>query len=34
MPERYAVLREAATELPFYGECVDTDDEDLYQGFL
>ena len=29
-PERYAVLREAATELPFSGEYVDTDDEGLY----
>jgi peptide-methionine (S)-S-oxide reductase len=29
-PEQYAVLREAATELPFSGEYVDTDDEGLY----
>jgi peptide-methionine (R)-S-oxide reductase len=29
-PEQYAVLREAATELPFYGEYVDTDDDGLY----
>jgi peptide-methionine (S)-S-oxide reductase len=30
-PEQYAVLREAATELPFSGECVDTDDDGLYR---
>jgi peptide-methionine (R)-S-oxide reductase len=30
-PQRYAVLREAATELSFYGEYVDTDDEGFYQ---
>ena len=29
-PEQYAVLREAATELPFSGEYVDTDDDGLY----
>jgi peptide-methionine (R)-S-oxide reductase len=29
-PKQYAVLREAATELPFSGESVDTDDEGLY----
>src|ERR687886_757409 len=29
-PEQYAVLREAATERPFSGEYVDTDDEGLY----
>ncbi len=29
-PEQYAVLREAATELPFSEEYVDTDDEGLY----
>ena len=29
-PEQYAVLREAATELPFSGEHVDTDDAGLY----
>ena len=29
-PEQYAVLRAAATELPFSGEYVDTDDEGLY----
>jgi len=29
-PEQYAVLREVATELPFSGEYVDTDDEGLY----
>jgi methionine-S-sulfoxide reductase/methionine-R-sulfoxide reductase len=28
--EQYAVLREAATELPFSGEYVDTDDDGLY----
>jgi peptide-methionine (S)-S-oxide reductase len=30
-PEQYAVLREAATELPFSGEYVDTDDDGLYR---
>ena len=29
-PEQYAVLREAATELPLSGEYVDTDDDGLY----
>jgi peptide-methionine (S)-S-oxide reductase len=29
-PEQYAVLREAATELPFSGEYVDADNEGLY----
>src|SRR5829696_2136448 len=29
-PEQYAVLREAATELPFSGEYVDIDDDGLY----
>jgi peptide-methionine (S)-S-oxide reductase len=29
-PEQHAVLREAATELPFSGEYVDTDDDGLY----
>jgi peptide-methionine (S)-S-oxide reductase len=29
-PKQYAVLREAATELPFSGEYVDTDDDGLY----
>jgi peptide-methionine (S)-S-oxide reductase len=29
-PEQYAVLREAATELPFSGEYVDTDEDGLY----
>ena len=29
-PEQYTVLREAATELPFSGEYVDTDDDGLY----
>jgi peptide-methionine (S)-S-oxide reductase len=30
-PEQYAVLRDAATELPFSGEYVDTDDDGLYR---
>ena len=29
-PEQYAVLREAATELPFSGEYVDPDEDGLY----
>jgi peptide-methionine (S)-S-oxide reductase len=29
-PEQYAVLREAATERPFSGEYVDTDEDGLY----
>src|ERR671917_341369 len=29
-PERYAVLREAATERPFSGEYVDTDEDGFY----
>jgi len=30
-PEQYAVLRDVATELPFSGEYVDTDDYGLYR---
>ena len=30
-PEQYAVLREAATEHPFSGEYVDTDEDGLYR---